>query len=196
MRILLDVDGVLADWHGHLVNRINDAFGSSVRPEDITEFYCVEQLTILALATANKSLGSDSDEILAAVEWAAYESDYFYATLPVIPGTQEAVARARRLGHQVFFVTSPISTMPTWAFTRTEWLKKHFEAKDEEIVITKSKHVVYGDVLVDDKPKNVLKWVESWRDTSSRGFLLKKPYNKDGWDCDLYRKIDSLSEII
>lgn len=80
----------------------------------------------------------------------------------------------RRAGNEVFFVTSPILTMRSWVHTRTQWLKRHFDALEQDMVFTKSKHVVCGDVLVDDKPENVLEWAKTGHGVA---YLLLKPYN-------------------
>lgn len=116
----------------------------------------------------------DSDDVFNTISWLAHESEWFYQTLPVIPGTRDAVARMRMSGNEVFFVTSPILTMRSWVYTRTQWLKKHFDATERDMVFTKSKHVVRGDVLVDDKPENVLEWAKTDQGVA---YLLLKSYN-------------------
>lgn len=41
---------------------------------------------------------------------------------------------------------------------RTRWLVRHFDAKPSQIMHTSAKHLVRGDVLIDDKPTTIERW--------------------------------------
>ena len=47
-----------------------------------------------------------------------------------------------------------------WVTARAGWLYKHFKVKFDELICCSCKWAVAGDVLIDDKPKNVELWAE------------------------------------
>jgi 5'(3')-deoxyribonucleotidase len=74
----------------------------------------------------------------------------------------------------VYFVTSPIHSSPTWAYERRKWLIKWFgHEQGSKVVFTSHKHLVAGDVLVDDKPGNLENWNHGCR------VLWDAPYNRE-----------------
>lgn len=78
------------------------------------------------------------------------------------PGAIEGVKRIAKIA-DVFFVTTPMKGSPTWANDRTEWLKKHFgEELGGKWVYTEYKYVVFGEILVDDRPENCIEFEKAW----------------------------------
>jgi 5'(3')-deoxyribonucleotidase len=78
------------------------------------------------------------------------------------PDAIESIQRLSRSA-DVYFVTSPLRTSPTWASDREAWLKKHFgDELGSKIVSTHYKYKVSGDIFVDDKPKHCLEWAKAW----------------------------------
>jgi 5'(3')-deoxyribonucleotidase len=57
-----------------------------------------------------------------------------------------------------------------WVHERLQWLKRHFGFEPHEIVFTSQKHLIRGDVLVDDHQEHVEKF-------PGRGVLWAKPHN-------------------
>jgi 5'(3')-deoxyribonucleotidase len=59
----------------------------------------------------------------------------------------------------VVAVTTRFKPSKTWAFERDAWLSELFGFNtDDDIIYTGAKELVYGDVFVDDKPDNIIKW--------------------------------------
>jgi 5'(3')-deoxyribonucleotidase len=72
------------------------------------------------------------------------------------PGAVEFINELRTIC-DVFVVTSPFHSK-TWVHERDAWLEERFGFKRHEIVYTKAKHLVVGDVFLDDNPKHVDEW--------------------------------------
>lgn len=74
------------------------------------------------------------------------------------PGAVEFIAWCQTWA-DVYAVTAPWKSAPTWTYDRDQWLRRHFNLT--QVVHTAHKHVVVGDVLVDDKLKNLQDWYAS-----------------------------------
>jgi len=96
----------------------------------------------------------------------------------ITPRTEaiEAVAELRQIA-DVYVVTSPWTSSPTWVYERTRWIERHFGIPPKNVIHTAAKHLVHGDLLLDDKPSHVESWGERWPD----GFALLygMPHNRD-----------------
>jgi hypothetical protein len=85
---------------------------------------------------------------------------------------------ARQRNHDVYAVTAPLGSSPTWAYDRERWLKDDLRFAGNRVVHAADKAVVGGDMFVDDKPSNVADWAKAhpgrlavlWRATYNRGF--------------------------
>jgi len=87
------------------------------------------------------------------------ESTGWCASLPVYPGAQEAV-RELSARADVYIVTTAWHGSPTWCHDRTQWLHDHFGISRQNVIYAWAKHLVQGDIFVDDKPSNVREWCE------------------------------------
>lgn len=140
MKILLDVDGVLADFIELTFRVLRDLGGPSLTHAHVTRF---EILSFMP--------EEFRDRMKAA--WAA---PGFCSSLPLIEGSAEGVQKLRELG-DVVFVTSPMHT-PYWHWERHQWLKEHLSSDGRDIVFANRKGHVVGDVLIDDRLDNLLEW--------------------------------------
>lgn len=154
--VLLDVDGVLADFEGMLI-----AAAESVVPRSLnTKLLGRPQWDLV------KELGLTKEE-----ETKLYDEviDKPRAALNLEPKVG-AVYGVRKLDTiaNVYFCTSPVESSPTWDYDRRLWLTKYF-GKDymgvpfgRKAIFAKFKYLVRGDVFVDDKPSNVKDWAKAW----------------------------------
>lgn len=139
MRVLLDVDGVLAD-----TSAAAKALMDSIQPG--------------AYDPAAWDFGTSNLTTLGRTEfWDRFGAPGFCAGLEPYPFACDLVHDLQEK-HEVFFVTSPFDS-PTWMWERTQWLKYHLGADPEQVVHTSEKHLVRGDYLVDDRPENVFGWL-------------------------------------
>ena len=162
MRVVLDVDGVLADFvHGALqvINRLHPhgPFGGYFVPSDVTQWE-IEKLL---------------PEHLHAELFAAFCKPGFVADLPPYEGAISIVDHLRASGHDVVIATSPWKGSDHWIPERTAWLQRYWGAI--EIHHVHDKTGVRGDVFVDDKPAHVLAWAKA--NPTSKALLLDRPYN-------------------
>ena len=161
--VLVDVDGVLADFNQAYLNVVNELMGTKYKVADLTEWDMDLCLKI-------------PDKVAKAAEARICEPG-FCAQLPEIEGAIHTVNRLSRVS-DVVFVTAPYPG-PHWVHERTEWLR--MRAESQKVVHTHHKEYVRGDCLVDDKLDNLMKWSAAWPD--GLPVLYARPYNAGikGW---------------
>jgi 5'(3')-deoxyribonucleotidase len=151
MRILVDVDGVLADIHTPWLGMYNADWHDHLRLCDITRWEMHELV--------KPECGKKIYDYLARPD--------FYRRASVIPCALEGVKELRRFG-EVVFVTSGFFE------TKLEWLSRNgFIGADwrfsKDVVMCQDKSMVIGDVLVDDRPVNLKGFT---------GILFDQPWNR------------------
>jgi 5'(3')-deoxyribonucleotidase len=147
VRLLLDVDGVLADFTQTYVAAVI-ASGVRVIPPDWQgmEWDIAKELRLTPKEYAKV-------QALMCMEGVAQR-------LTPLPGAVSAVKRMAKKA-DVYFVTAPVPDSPTWGYDRKQWLLKHFgEELGSRVVSTECKAVVSGTFLVDDKIENCREWEE------------------------------------
>lgn len=168
-RVLLDVDGVLADFIGGILPMLNEMLGTDYQREHITQFdFCA-------------SLGLRPD-VGAAVKRRIGAARGLAATLEVLPGAIEGVGRLSAIA-EIYVVTSPWNSNETWVFEREQWLLKNFGIGHNRVVHASAKHLIVGDMLVDDKTSTLVSWQK--HHPNGTPVLWATPHNRlDGWNGD------------
>lgn len=165
-RVLLDVDGVLADFVSAFLIVVGRETGVVATPEQVTGFdICASlDLTREQASRVKRSIGS----------WPRFARD-----LTVYPGAIEGVAKLRSIA-DVYIVTSPWNSNPTWTHDREDWLMRHFGIPHARVTHTSAKYLCRGDFLVDDKVSAIEAWQAEHPD--SRGIVWNTPHNQlDAW---------------
>jgi 5'-nucleotidase len=161
VRILVDMDGVIANW-GRAYNESLDAFGedAALIPRH------ADQITF--------DLNAGRTKRERAIIGAVMVEPGFYARLEPIPGARSALKSALKAGHDVRIVTSPWVSNPTCASDKLNWVAKHYGSHwASRVVITPDKTIVRGDVLIDDKPEITGSMEPEWEHV-----LFDQPYNQ------------------
>jgi 5'-nucleotidase len=162
MRILVDMDDVLADFDAEFLKRWRERHPEKmyVPLEERKNFYVKE---------------SYPKELQNLVEDIYLEPGFFRNIMPM-PGGIDAVKTMAQLGLEVFFCTSPLTAYKNCVLEKYEWVDKHFGPEwINRIVLTKDKTLVKGDILIDDKP--VITGAESTQ--MWEHILYDRPYNRD-----------------
>lgn len=159
-RILVDVDGVLANYPEAAARVLSRESGKVIRAEDIRTFDVLQTIP--------------NDVTLHAMCKRKFVQTGFCESIPVYEGAAEAIEKLRS-EHDVYFVTAPLVTSRAWLPERLEWLVKYFNADPERVVFASHKHIVSGDVLIEDNPENVTEWLN--HNPNGLALLWDRPYN-------------------
>lgn len=153
-RILIDVDGVLADLVGALCERL-DGVGYKYTPESFNKYEFERVLPTLAAEFVRECMAEEG----------------FCASLPWYPNAQAFVECLKEFS-DVVAVTKPYPKGPTWAYERANWLHPHIT----RVIQTDVKECVEGDVLIEDYEVNALKWLDAHPD--GQALLINRPWNR------------------
>lgn len=142
--ILLDVDGVLADFVGAYLSLLERELGIVATREQVTDFDIGASLGLTSAQSSQMKRAIGSCEGLARC-------------LAVYPGAVFGLRELEKLG-EVYIVTSPWNSNPTWTHDREHWLRANFGIPHSRVIHTSAKYLVRGDVFIDDKTTAVAKW--------------------------------------
>ena len=156
LQILCDVDGVLCDLLTEWLNSYADAGGERLYASDIPEYnwenYVADKQLFLRIL----------------------KSGGIFASAKPLPGALEGL-RLLREQHEVTLVTTVFGSRAM--DNRRGWLFRYVrpDIQTPDIIFTGKKHMVSGDALIEDAPKNLDKWLAAH--PSGRGFLVNHGYN-------------------
>lgn len=162
MRILVDMDGVLADFEGHFLARwaAEHPDKPAIPREERTTFYITQHYP------------KEFHHLI----WDILLAPGFFAALPPIPGGLEALREMLALGHDVHICSSPLLGNPTGASEKYIWVEQNL-SRDwaARLILTSDKTVVDGDVLIDDRPDptETGSFAPTWTH-----ILYDQPYNR------------------
>ncbi|XP_043439269.1 5'(3')-deoxyribonucleotidase, mitochondrial isoform X1 [Prionailurus viverrinus] len=149
LRVLVDMDGVLADFEGGFLRKFRARFPDQpyIALEDRRGFWLSEQYGRLQPGLSEKAIS-------------IWESENFFLDLEPLPGAVEAVKQMANLENtDVFICTSPIKMYKYCPYEKYAWVEKHFGPDFlDQIVLATDKTVVSADLLIDDRPDITGKW--------------------------------------
>lgn len=158
--ILVDMDGVLADFDRHFMTvwsaRYPDrpALDQSRR----TSFYIKDEFKPEYL--------QDIRDI--------FEEPGFYLSLPPIQGAVESMQNMKQAGYDVWICSSPKMNYRYCAPEKYQWVERELGTEwVERVILTRRKAMIQGDVLIDDKPDIPFAETASWKQV-----LFDAPYNR------------------
>lgn len=140
MRVLVDLDGVVADW----------GFGYDRE----AEFYGLWREGGMAYSDRPTwDLNWNLTPKGKLINQRIMERCGFYRELPPIPGAISAIHTLAR-SFEIWFVSTPFLTHETCASEKLAWVGEHFgQEYQRRTILTMDKTLVNGDVLIDDKPE-------------------------------------------
>ena len=154
MKGRIDVDGVLADFAGALLDEFPLDLPEKP-PWDIIKLYDPERREAVY-------------DRLADPRW--------WVNLPVIDGATAGIKYLKSLGHELTYVTSPWDGCEGWEDARRVWLNQYFGVPPEDVFPDKEKAKYEGDYLIDDKPQNIQEW--SAANPQGTAFLYENLFNQ------------------
>jgi 5'-nucleotidase len=161
MLILVDMDGVLADFEGAFLRDWRQQYPDKpfISLDQRRTFYLLEDYP--------RELRSEVHGVYTALG--------FFRKLDPIPGAIEALHIMRALSHEVFICTSPLYDYENCVLEKFQWVEDHLgKAWTQRIVMSADKTVVYGDVLIDDKPLITGATQPQWEH-----IVYDQPYNRE-----------------
>ena len=190
--ILLDMDGVIADWEGTIYTKLMSERVDIVSykgyydikpilPSDRIGFSCADDYF-------NK-YGEKARELIYSIK----SAKHFYSELsPIRDSIKSIQEMAETKDLEIFIVTSPAIYNQNCASDKMWWVERHLGPEWlERLIITRDKTMVHGDLLLDDKPYVTGKRKPSWRQV-----LYNHSYNQDsdqerflGWTLDPWKNL-------
>ena len=104
----------------------------------------------------------------------------FFEDLEPMDGATAAMGEMEEAGYRVFICTAPkkFYNNPHCAGEKHRWVMRHLGRKwTEKIILTRDKTLVFGDVLIDDKPEVEGAVTPSWNHV-----YFDQPYNRENSD--------------
>jgi len=158
-RVLLDADGVLADFLGQSLDVLAEISGQKWHIDQFKTWDIFE--------TVPSRYEKVFFETINQLGWCR--------SLPVYPEAVAGVTRLREIA-EIYIVTSPMNHIPTWMFERERWVEEHFGIHHKKVVHTSAKYLCTADVLIDDRPANIQAWEREHPE--GLGLLWDQPYNR------------------
>jgi len=146
---LVDCDGVLADFVQAALDALHALTSRRYQPTQITSWELFDSLP------AEEKMHQHS-------VYSRLKGRGGCAGIPVYPGAKEGIESLREVA-DVVIVTSPFYGSDTWVSERTRWLKDNFGINPDDIIHTKNKERIHGNIFVDDKPEHVEAWLKYWQ---------------------------------
>ncbi len=164
-RLIVDMDGVLADAHAQFV--IYDERDTKIR-KTIAETTGVPELE--AFAKANEYVLTPG----------------FFRGAPLIAGCREVLEKLN-VSYELFIV-SAATEFPQSLGEKVEWLEEHFPFITwQQIVLCGSKKIVAGDIMIDDHFKNLDFF-------KGRTLLFTQPHNQNQPD-NGHERVNSWDDV-
>ena len=159
--IAIDVDGVLADFVGYMLNIYNKEIAIPQNKTPLYHYSATQPIDVLL----------DTEDFIKVRGIA--ESQNGIEQLPTYDGAKEFIKGLNR-GHYVVFATSPYWKYKNWVWERHAWLKSTFNCDDNRIFFMQDKSLLAGDILIDDYPKHL----DAWAKTGRTCIKVVRPWNE------------------
>lgn len=138
MIILIDMDDTIETLVDGWCRYNNEKLGTHTRPEDVRDWR-------MELAFP----GFSREEV-----YAAEKDDHLWDFVGPIEGAAQTMERLLKEGHEIYIVTA--TAYETLRAKMDKVLFRFFPFIDwKHVIITSNKHMIKGDVLIDDGPHNL-----------------------------------------
>lgn len=153
LRICVDMDEVIADTLSEHLRRYNQTFDENLAAGDLW----------------GKGLWDVVADNRQTQLRAFLDADDFFADLPVMPDAPEVLSELA--GRFEIFIATQAMTVPNSFGAKYRWLQRHFSfLPPTHYVFCGDKGILRADYLVDDMPRNLLRF-------HGTGILYSAPHN-------------------
>lgn len=170
--VLLDCDGPLADFSGSYLRALYQETCCAHGVHEIDQ-WSIHKCGFFI--DAARKTGVDPSELRRRVDAHVLRPGWCSSLTPT-RFSQICVDDLHELA-DVYVVTSPWDSSVTWMHERLHWLNREFNVPRGNVIQAGKKHLVFGDVFVDDKPEHVEAWLEQW--PNGRALLFDMPHNRN-----------------
>jgi 5'-nucleotidase len=141
MKILVDLDGVAADFYGSVLSIYNREFGDSLTREDIVSW---ELSSDIFTKTTTKHLNG------------YFDRRNFWTDLKPMDGAVESLKYLHSQGHDLMVVTAVPLNSRECCYEKLVWVEEHLPfIGHANFCAVMRKSAVRGDILFDDGPHNI-----------------------------------------
>ena len=152
-RICVDMDDVMADTLAEEIRRYNKTFDEEVTPDDLVG----RALSEIAPVDRQQQLR------------AFLHAEDFFEDLALMPGSQQVLEQLSAR-FEIFIATQAMA-VPNSLGPKYRWLQRHFPfIPPSHYVFCGNKSILRADYLIDDLPKNLLRF-------EGQGLLYSAPHN-------------------
>jgi len=157
MRLLVDLDGVCADFYARLVEWYNRDYNDCRTPADVK-----------CWAIGPKNFPKATRAALRAY----FDVPGFWEGMRPIPGCRDYLRAIHEAGHDIVIATSVPKESSRALYEKTRWVQKHLPfIKRSSVVGIARKELLRGDLLFDDGPHNIKAF-------PGRTCIMDAPYNQ------------------
>ncbi len=168
-RVLCDVDGIIANFTRAYLDIVRDRLGLEFEEADVKQWDIGDAI----------GLNKRQRDIVHGDLF----SPGLASRLSLYPRARSGITELAR-ATDLWFVTSPLETNPTWCFDRAAWFAARFENVSsggkplhKKIIHTPNKSFIDGDIFIDDKLENVEGWIANY--PTRLAFLWDMPHNQE-----------------
>lgn len=175
-RLILDCDGVLADFVGHMLTELR-ARGLVV-PDEVDDYDFLRGF--------GENIGAVARDLL--------KDPNHWMSIPPYERVQDFVEKIRSAGFDIVVATSPWLSCHTWETVRRAWLKRYFDLHHKHVIVGSRKELLRADCFIDDRIEAVISWAEENGARRAgdfpraflmlRSYTLKDPHPKFSWSHD------------
>jgi 5'(3')-deoxyribonucleotidase len=164
-RILIDMDGVLADVYHRFFELHEEDFGKRLLIQDIVGL-------------------KEAEAFPNQLKWV--NSPGFFRSVPVMSGSQQGLKRLNE--HFDVVVVSMATEFPNCLTDKQIWLIKHYPFISwKQMVFCGCKDIIQADIMIDDHLKNLDNF-------NGETIMFTQPHNINLTD-SRHRRVDSWAEI-
>lgn len=170
-RIIFDMDDVIVDYLGVLINDYNLKYATNYTIDDCKSW------------SLKDSFGANIEEFICPKGR--------FVDLPIKDDSVSYIKEIINSGRYDVFIAT--ACPPHSYIEKYEWIREYMSFfNTNRLIPCTEKSAIWGDVIIDDKPSNIDEFIKN-SPINSTGFLMDMPHNKNETK---YNRICNLSNML